>query len=95
MNKSGIWSSLDHHPNVTCLAPNTAAFANAGSPQDNLQKQELINALMFHTLPMPLYTNFIHDGMIITSLGNLTVKVTIKGDDTYFNDAKVLAQNVL
>lgn len=95
LNRSGLYPTLDHAPNVTCLAPNTKAFAAAGDPQNSLAQEALSTALLFHTLPMPLYTNFLVDGQELTSLANLTVKISVNSSGTYFNDARVLEQNVL
>lgn len=44
---------------------------------------------------MPFYTDFIVNGTVVKSLSNDTVIITIKEDGIYFNDAKVVAQNVL
>jgi transforming growth factor-beta-induced protein len=95
LNRTQLWATLDRAPNVTCLAPNTQAFAAAGNPQNTLNQSDLAQAILFHTLPQPLYTNFLQDGQEITSLGNLTVRITVNSTGTYFNDARVLAQNVL
>jgi uncharacterized surface protein with fasciclin (FAS1) repeats len=95
LNRTGLYPTLDHAPNVTCLAPNTKAFADAGNPQDQLTQEALANALLFHTLPQPLYSSFLVDGQTIMSLANLTVKITINSTGTFFNDARVLEQNVL
>jgi transforming growth factor-beta-induced protein len=95
LNKTGLYPTLDHAPNVTCLAPNTNAFTNAGNPQTVLNASELSGALLYHTLPMPLYTSFLTDGQEITSLANLTVRVTVNDSGIWFNDAKVIGENVL
>lgn len=95
LDNAGIWSTLDHARNVTCLAPTTQAFAAAGDPQNSLNASALAQALLFHTLPMPTYTNFMTDGQVIKSLSGELVKITMKNNDIFFNDAKVLAKNVL
>ena len=95
LNRSDLWTALDTSKNVTCLAPNSAAFAAAGNPDASLGKADLQKALLFHTLPQPLYSNYIRNGTIIKSLSNDSVLITIRGSDIYFNDAKVIAQNVL
>jgi len=46
LNRSGLWSALDHAANVTCLAPNNAAFKLAGSPQTTLNTTALSGALL-------------------------------------------------
>lgn len=49
----------------------------------------------FHTLPEVAYSNFLTDGMKFTSLQNATVTVTVKDNQIWFNDAKVIQPNVL
>jgi hypothetical protein len=80
---------------VTCLAPNTDAITTAGNPQEKFPQQQLQEALLFHTLPQPLYSNYLEDGQEIQSLGNLTVRITVNASGIWFNGAKVISQNVL
>ncbi|KAH8670942.1 FAS1 domain-containing protein [Xylariales sp. PMI_506] len=95
MNRTQLWSTLDHTQNVTCLAPSNAGFTAAGNPQENLSDDELTQALLFHTLTVPAYTNFLEDGQEFKSYTNMTVRVSIQDGEIYFNDAKVVSQNVL
>ncbi|KAF2663352.1 FAS1 domain-containing protein [Microthyrium microscopicum] len=95
LNRSSIWPALDTSRNVTCLAPDKQAFAAAGDADANLNKANLVNALLFHTLPLPVYSSFASDGMEFKSLGNLTVRVTVNLTGMWFNDAKVKEMNVL
>ncbi|WQF88718.1 Putative FAS1 domain-containing protein [Colletotrichum destructivum] len=95
LDKTKLWKALDTTGNVTCLGPNTAAFNEAGSPEKSLGNQDLTNALLFHTLPQVAYSNFLEDGQVFTSLANLTVRVTVRDDEIWFNDAKVVSPNVL
>lgn len=44
---------------------------------------------------MPLYSNYLTDGLALASVGGPIVTVRILGNDTYFNDAKVVSPNVL
>ncbi len=46
LNRSGLWATLDHSTNVTCLAPNDAAFQLAGSPDASLNQTALNGALL-------------------------------------------------
>jgi hypothetical protein len=50
---------------------------------------------MFHTIPEPLYSNFLTDGQTFTSLSNATVRVTFRDGAIFFNDAKLMQANVL
>ncbi|KAF4981529.1 hypothetical protein FZEAL_2678 [Fusarium zealandicum] len=95
LNKTDLWNALDHSPNVTCLAPSTDAFKDAGDPQISLSKTDLTGALLAHTLKEVTYTNYLEDGMVLGTLNNTTVRVHIKNNDIYFNNAKVIKGNVL
>jgi transforming growth factor-beta-induced protein len=46
LNRSGLYPVLDTSPNVTCLAPNNAAFKSAGDPDANLNVTALSGALL-------------------------------------------------
>ena len=48
-----------------------------------------------HTLDQVTYSNYLEDGMVLGTLNKTTVKVSIKGSDVYFNNAKVIKANVL
>ncbi|KAM0342036.1 hypothetical protein ACHAPU_009764 [Fusarium lateritium] len=93
--KAGLWPALDTSPNVTCLAPSTQAFKDAGSPNLALSKQDLSGALLAHTLNEVTYSNYLRDGQVINTLNNTQVRVSIQGDDIFFNNAKVIEANVL
>ncbi|EQB57267.1 fasciclin domain-containing protein [Colletotrichum gloeosporioides Cg-14] len=95
LRKVSLWKELDKTPNVTCLGPSTDAFNAAGNPEKTLNNTALTNALLFHTLPEVAYSNFLTDGMKFTSLQNATVTVTVKDNQIWFNDAKVIQPNVL
>ncbi|KAB5554686.1 fasciclin domain-containing protein [Coniochaeta sp. 2T2.1] len=95
LTNAGLWDALDHTPNVTCLAPTNDAFSAAGNPETTLNSTDLTGALLFHTLPMPMYSPFLQDGMVLKSLGGADVTVTMVDGNIYFNDAKVISPNVL
>jgi len=44
---------------------------------------------------MVTYSTYLTDGMTIQSLAGLQVTVKMVGNDIYFNDAKVVSQNVV
>ncbi|OIW31580.1 FAS1 domain-containing protein, partial [Coniochaeta ligniaria NRRL 30616] len=95
LTNAGLWDALDHAANVTCLAPSNTAFTAAGDPQLTLNSSDLASALLFHTLPMPLYSTYVTDGMVLQSLQGGNVTVAKVDGDIYFNDAKVISPNVL
>lgn len=115
LNKSGLWPKINTSFNVTCLAPSTEAFKNAGNPQLSGTQNEVAGTVLYvtsspvlsflihqltvserhHTLEQVTYTNFLEDGMVLNSLNNTKITVRIKGNDIYFNNAKVIEANVL
>ncbi|KLO84857.1 uncharacterized protein LW93_7108 [Fusarium fujikuroi] len=92
--KAGLWPALDASKNVTCLAPSTQAFKDAGSPDVELSKEDLGGALA-HTLNEVTYSNYLRDGQVIGTLNKTEVRVRIIDDDIFFNNAKVIEANVL
>ena len=54
-----------------------------------------MSSIRFHTLHEVAYTDYLVDGTRLESAAGLDVLVTIKGNDIYFNDAKVISPNVL
>lgn len=95
LNRTQLWSTLDFTPNVTCLAPSTEAFKKAGDPQDSLSKEDLTGALLAHTLKEVTYSNYLEDGQILETYNGTRVRISIKDDEIYFNNAKVIEANVL
>ncbi|KAI1057542.1 hypothetical protein LB505_010437 [Fusarium chuoi] len=93
--KAGLWPALDASKNVTCLAPSTQAFKDAGSPDVELSKEDLGGALLAHTLNEVTYSNYLRDGQVIGTLNKTEVRVRIIDDDIFFNNAKVIEANVL
>ncbi|KAJ0307040.1 hypothetical protein COL5a_009489 [Colletotrichum fioriniae] len=85
LDKIKLWKQLNKTANIICLGPDTAAFREAGSLQSSLGNEDLRNALL----------DFLVDGQEFTSMANVTVRVTIKDNEIWFNDAKVISPNVL
>ncbi|KAF8242775.1 Fasciclin-domain-containing protein [Wilcoxina mikolae CBS 423.85] len=95
LDHTNLTGTLDNLRNVTCLAPYDIAFA-IGDPDKTLPMDTLKGALLYHTLPGAAYTTTLKDGEIIKSAQGGMVLVTKKENgDIYFNDAKVIAQNVI
>ncbi|KAK3945854.1 FAS1 domain-containing protein [Diplogelasinospora grovesii] len=95
IDKTGIWPTIDHTNNITCLAPTDDAFKSAGNPDQKLNGTALTGAILFHALPFPLYTPYITSGMVVNSIAGLPITITVQNGDIYFNDAKVISPNVL
>ncbi|KAK7419048.1 hypothetical protein QQX98_003550 [Neonectria punicea] len=95
LKRSGMWPVIDTSFNLTCLGPSKEAFSKAGNPQTSLSKSDLTDILLLHTLKEVTYTDHLEDGMLLETFNNLTVRVNIKNNDIYFNNAKVIEANVL
>lgn len=95
LNRTDLWPALNNHPNVSCLAPSDQAFSDAGNPEENLDEEDLRQALLDHTLEGPAYSNYLEDGMVMQTLSNKTVTVSVNDTGVFFNDARVVQSNVL
>lgn len=95
INRTHLWDDLNNSPNYTCLGPNNNAFADANHPETNLNASALESAMEMHTISQVLYTNFLMDGQEYLSDNKMTIRVSVRGEDIYFNDAKVIGANVM
>ena len=95
LDRAALSPTLDHLRNITCIGPTDEAFVKAGSPDVKANKDDLTSALTYHTLTQPVYTNFLQDGHMFTSVSNATIRVTVNSTGIWFNDAKLIATNVL
>jgi uncharacterized surface protein with fasciclin (FAS1) repeats len=95
IDQTDLWDDLDNSSNYTCLGPNDAAFTAAGNPEEHLNQSALQDTMQLHVIPQPLYTNFLQDGQEYLADNNKTIRISIRGQDLYFNDAKVLQSNIM
>jgi uncharacterized surface protein with fasciclin (FAS1) repeats len=96
LTRTNLTDVLNNFANVTCLAPNNAAFKNAGSPEVSLTTDALATALKYHTLPGAQYTTGLKDGDVFPTASGGDVQVSIKSNGSiFFNDAMVLKSNVI
>ncbi|EEH17641.1 hypothetical protein PABG_00204 [Paracoccidioides brasiliensis Pb03] len=93
--RTKIGPILDTLRNVTCIGPTDTAFEQADSPDKVAEPGDLAKALTFHTLTEPVYTNFLSDGQMFTTVSNDTIRVTVNDTGIYFNDAKLIRRNVI
>ena len=82
--QTNLSDTLNMVPGVTCLAPTDQAFAQAGNAPST---DALKSALLFHTIPMPIYTPELQDGQILMSASNQTIRVSITNGQLFYNDA--------
>lgn len=95
LNRTGLGAPLDITQNVTCFTPNDAAFLSVDSPEVKANITELERLVKFHVVVEPLYSNFLEDGQTFTTFSNETIRITIRGDDIFVNDAKIINKNVM
>lgn len=95
LNRTGLGGPLDITQNVTCFTPNDDAFLAAGSPEVRGNITALERLIKFHTVVEPLYSNFLADGQTYTTFSNETIRITIRGNDIFVNDAKIINKNVM
>lgn len=89
LDKTGLGAPLDVTRNVTCFTPDDAAFLQAGSPNATANITDLQGLVLFHTVVEPLYSNFLVDGQTFTTFSNETIRISLRGQDIFVNDAKV------
>jgi len=95
INRTDLWDDLDLSPNYTCLGPNNHAFTLADNPQTTLNQSSLHDTMELHTIPQPLYTNYLQDGQEYQTDDNQTVRVRIVNGEIFFNDAMVIQPNIM
>lgn len=95
INRTHLWDELNGSSNFTCLGPSNQAFLDAGNPETTLNESALATAMRMHTIHQSVYTNFLVEGQEYPSDNNLIIRVSIKGNDIYFNDAKVTNSNII
>lgn len=95
LERTGLGAPLDITQNVTCFTPDDNAFLKAGSPNVAANVTELEQLIKFHTVVEPLYSNFLEDGQTYTTFSNQTIRITIRDDLIFVNDAMVINKNVM
>jgi uncharacterized surface protein with fasciclin (FAS1) repeats len=80
----------------TVFAPTNAAFGKlpAGTVEDLLKpenKAKLQDILQHHVMTSALDVNFFNDGQTFGMVDGTSVTIHKKGNDTYVNDAKIVA----
>ena len=92
-NGSNQTSVLDSTPLITVFIPTNDAFAAANISTASNNTASLLSA---HVLPnfagyLPSLTN----GSTIVTQAGTSITVTIKGDDYFINDAKIVSSNLI
>ncbi|KAK0623871.1 FAS1 domain-containing protein [Immersiella caudata] len=89
LEDSGAYGPIDTMANVTCLGPNDEAFNEAGNPQQRFNTSETNWMIRSHVIREPLYPDQIQNGMVLQTLRNTTINITVNGDHIFFNNARV------
>ncbi|KAF3933617.1 Stabilin-2 [Dactylella cylindrospora] len=84
---------LDSTPGATCFAPADEAIDAAAPVLRNLTDQQLIEAIQFHTLLDPFYTNDLSDGMKLKTWLGPEITVNIRSGQYFFNGVRARSTN--
>jgi uncharacterized surface protein with fasciclin (FAS1) repeats len=88
---SNLTSTLDNTPAITCFIPSNSAFAK---PNANSSYSSSSSLLSGHVIPDFLgYLPALSNGATYTTQAGTKVTITIRGDDYYVNNAKIIASN--
>jgi len=100
LNTAALAQTLDNTPGVTCFAPTQDAFTAAGNPEGKLSREQLSDAVNFHTLGKATYSPDLKTGASYPTLNGQNIKVIRDGGSLYVSGggsgkAKVVRGNVI
>jgi len=93
IGRVGLLDDLDTTAGATCFAPSDAAIEQALPILQNLTDKEIIDAIKFHLLLDPYYTNNLTDGQKIPTLLGPSITVNVKAGEYFFNGVKAKSVN--
>jgi uncharacterized surface protein with fasciclin (FAS1) repeats len=84
-------------PNVTFFAPNTQGALNAfNAVAPRMSQEELAATFNYHVVPDFLgYSSQLRNGMQLRTTEGTNVTITIQGNTTYVNGAKIITSDYL
>lgn len=90
-NSSNMTSTLDNTPTITCFIPSNAAFSGVNATSNYTSSASLLSG---HIIPnfvgyLPSLTN----GASYQTQGGTNITITVRGNDYYVNNAKIIASN--
>ena len=92
-NVSNLTAELDSAAGLTALIPTNSAFTVANVSSTNPTTPSLMDA---HIIPNFVgYLPALTDGLKLITQAGTTITVTVKGNDIYLNNAKIIASNLI
>jgi len=84
-------------PDITFFIPNTqSALDNATAQSKNASQADITALLEYHIVPNFLgYFPVLQDGMVLKTAGGQDLHISIEGNATYVNSARITASNYL
>ncbi len=97
IDAAGLFNTLSGPGPFTVFAPNNSAFAKFTEEELAAilkDKALLIPVLTYHVVPGKVSANTVVNLTELTTVNGKTLKVQVKGDEVYINNARVLATDV-
>ncbi len=94
---AAVYDTLTKQRQLTVFAPTDAAFADAGLNAGNvakLGKDALTNILLYHVAPGARYAADVVSSSQIRTLQRGFLEVSVKGEDAYVNDSKIIGTDI-
>jgi uncharacterized surface protein with fasciclin (FAS1) repeats len=85
---ANLTAILDASPSITVFIPSNAAFASLNS--------STIPNLPYHIVPnFAGYLPLLKNGALLTTQAGTNVTVSVRGNDFYINDARIISANII
>jgi len=90
-NSTNMTALLDNTPSITSFIPSNAAFSASNATAKYNSSASLLSG---HIIPNFLgYLPALVNGSTFTTQGGTNITVTLRGSDTFINNAKIIASN--
>jgi uncharacterized surface protein with fasciclin (FAS1) repeats len=90
-NSSGLSSTIDNTPAITCFIPSNAAFSAQNTTRNYTSSASLLSG---HVIPNFVgYLPSLKNGSTYTTQAGTNVTIAVRGNDYYINNAKIIASN--
>lgn len=84
-------ATLDNTPSITCFIPSNAAFSTPNATSRYASSASLLSGHVISNFVG--YLPSLENGATFTTQGGTNVTVTVRGTDTFINNAKIIASN--
>ena len=95
IKKANLAASASSISNLTAFIPNNAAWQSISNIASNLTATQLQQTLGYHLVADTVAYSSMLTNMSLTTLAMTNLTITIVGNDTFVNNAKVVTPNVI